>query len=92
MVEEVFKRASGHGVLSVDTIVSQLVYYGIGFIRDAFTVAIDIHSKRRSRLYRIFAQVPYAVEERIARFEVRGIIIERIADIYTGSIVDGDGL
>lgn len=47
--------AAGHGVFAVDGVVGELIDVGVGFVGDAFAVAVDVYAGKGGGFDAVFA-------------------------------------
>ena len=87
MVDEVGEGTSRHVVAAVRSIVAELVYQGVGLVRDTFAVAIHIEAREGSGFDAVAAELPHSIEHAVARTEAGRFVVEWHVHGYPDHIV-----
>lgn len=78
ILNQILVGVSRERVLTIDTIVRQLINVGIALIRHAFSISIDIDTTKRSYLDAVLADVPYSIKGVIRGSECGSLIVKRL--------------
>ena len=76
MINEIFICASRNRKLTVGIIMTKLIDIGIGFIRDPFTVAVNIETGKGSSFNGVFGYIPDLVQNGVRTYECTILILK----------------